>query len=127
LDTIAPHFTLRHGDAVEGSLSGALHWEPQAEAHFPTPSTLHSWQGDVYLDVEAVHIAAGGNCVGPSHPDGAWIEAYKSGSPSRACSGDTVDRVRLKAVELPGLGLLWLALVLLVFHMGLLLFADRDD
>ncbi|MES2154339.1 MAG: cytochrome c biogenesis protein CcsA [bacterium] len=124
LDTIAPHFTVRSGAAVQGDVEGRLHWEEVAQAHYPTPATLHRWNGDLYVDVEAVHIAPGATCLGPGHPDGAWIEAYKAGSPSRACSGDPIDQVRVHAVDLPGLGILWLALLLLVLHMGFLLFCD---
>src|SRR5262249_29953642 len=92
-------------------------WEPAADAHDTVPAILHTATGDVYLDVEAVHAAPGSPCV--ANPSGAWFEAHVTGSPSRICPGSTLDAVRMRAVALPGVSLLWLALLLFVVHMAL--------
>ncbi len=124
LDTIVPRFTVHDSGQSIGELRGLLQWEKAAGAHYPLPATLHRWHGDIYLDVQAVHVGAGGMCLAPGDANGTWIEAYRAASTGRACAGDHIDAVRFKAVDLPGIALLWLALLLLVFHMCLLLFAE---
>jgi cytochrome c biogenesis factor len=109
------------GHGITGALEPPLAWERRAGAHFPLPATLRTWTGDLYADVTAVHVAAGSFCLGPEHTDGAWVEAYRAGSPSRLCAEDTIDAVRFKVAWLPGLGILWLALAVGVGAMAVLM------
>jgi len=120
-DTVAPRFAVQRPGAAPVEVTAALRWERMAGAHFPTPATARTWTGDLDLDVSAVHVAAGAACLGPSHPDGAWLERNRAGSPSRICGGDPIDAVRFRAASLPGLGILWLALAVGVGSMALLL------
>ena len=101
-----------------GRLSGVLQWEPQVGAHFPLPATLRAWNGDVYVNVDSVHVSQS-PCSDPR-----TIEAYQAANPPRACAADTVDRVALQATWLPGLGVVWTALALFVLSMALILRAD---
>jgi cytochrome c biogenesis factor len=101
-----------------GALVGDLHWEPQVGAHFPLPATWRTWRGDLYANVDAVHVAAGG-CSGER-----TIAAYEAANPPRACAGDTVDRATVKVTWLPGLGLMWTSLALLVLAMAVMLRAE---
>ncbi|MFA5943409.1 MAG: cytochrome c biogenesis protein CcsA [Candidatus Thermoplasmatota archaeon] len=114
-DKILPRF--ERTDAA-GQVSGVLGWESQVGAHFPLPATLRAWNGDVYLNVDSVHVASSG-CS-----DNRTIEAYQAANPPRACATDTVDRVVVAVAWLPGLGVVWTALALFVFSMALILRAD---
>ena len=125
-DTLWQDFTVTRPWAPASHLAGELRWEENAGSHYPLPTTLRTWTGDLYLDVSAVHVAAGSTCLGPSHADGAWVEAYRAGSPSRVCAGDRIDAVRATVAVLPGLGLLWLALAVGVSSMALLLATSTD-
>ena len=89
----------------------------------PRPWTLGSWVGELFVVVEAVHVAAGSLCTG-AHADGVWIAAYKGSVPGRVCAGAVLDSARIHVVRLPGLGLLWLALALGVAAMALMLWAE---
>jgi hypothetical protein len=122
-DVVRPQFQVLFSGDVVGDLEGRLEWEPQAQSHFPLPATWRTETGDLFVDVEAVHIAAGSPCLG-AQAQGAWVEAYKSSVPGRVCPGATVDQVRLHAVALPGLGLVWLAFAVGAGSMALLLGAD---
>jgi cytochrome c biogenesis factor len=101
-----------------GHVSGILRWEPQVGAHFPLPATLRTWTGDVYVNVDSVHVARS------ACSDERTIAAYEAANPPRACAGDTIDRVTLDVTWLPGLGLVWTALALFVLSMALILRAD---
>ncbi|HUR25578.1 MAG TPA: cytochrome c biogenesis protein CcsA [Candidatus Thermoplasmatota archaeon] len=114
-DAIHPRFERTDSP---GSLSGILRWEPQVGAHFPLPATLRAWNGDVYVNVDSVHVAAS-RCSGER-----TIAAYEAANPPRACAGDTVDSVTIQATWLPGLGVVWTALALFVLSMLLILRAD---
>jgi hypothetical protein len=122
-DVLRPSFAVLRGGEEAGSVTGRMEWEAQSQAHFPLPATWRTATGDLYVEVEAVHVAPGSPCLG-ADAQGAWVEAYKSSLPSRVCAGATIDQVRLRAVELPGLGLVWLAFALGVGSMALLLAAD---
>ncbi len=122
-DKIRPAFAWStHDDS--GRLAGILDWEDQVQAHLPRPAIARTWTTDVYVEVEAVHAAAGGPCA-PDHPDGYWIQAYQGQVPSRVCTGAAVDAVKVRAVTLPGLGLLWGGVALAVLAMGLRLALAR--
>lgn len=114
---VRPHFI--RTDA-RGEVSGVLVWEPQVGAHFPLPATLRTWNGDVYLNVDSVHVAES-RCS-----DARTIAAYEAANPPRACADDVVDRVVVEATWLPGLGLVWTALALFVLAMALILAADAS-
>ena len=101
-----------------GDLVGILQWEGQVGAYFPLPVTLRTWNGDAYLNVNSVQIAESG-CS-----DSRTISAYQAANPPRACAGDSIDRVTVKTTWLPGLGVMWAALALLVLSMALILRAD---
>ncbi|HJQ93040.1 MAG TPA: cytochrome c biogenesis protein CcsA, partial [Candidatus Thermoplasmatota archaeon] len=101
-----------------GELRGILVWEPQVGAHFPLPATLRAWNGDVYVNVDSVHVSDS-RCSSER-----TIAAYEAANPPRACAGDSVDRVTVQATWLPGLGLVWTALALFVLSMSLILRAD---
>jgi cytochrome c biogenesis factor len=101
-----------------GALVGDLHWEGQVGAHFPLPATWRTWRGDLYANVDAVHVASSA-CSGER-----TIAAYEAANPPRACSGDLVDRATVKVTWLPGLGLMWTALALLVLSMSVMLWAE---
>lgn len=123
-DTLRPQFVvLRTGGGPVGGVEGRLEWEAQSQTHYPLPATWRTATGDLYVEVEAVHVAAGSPCLDPSS-GGAWVEAYKGAVPSRVCAGAAVDQVRLRAVTLPGLGLVWLAFALGAGSMALLLAMD---
>jgi cytochrome c-type biogenesis protein CcmF len=125
-DVLLPTFDVLAGGKAVGSVQGRLEWEPQAQAHFPLPATWRTAAGDLYVEMEAVHVAAGGSCLG-DHPEGVWVEAYKASLPGRVCAGSPIDQVRLTAVSLPGLSVVWLALALGVSSMAVLLFVERRD
>jgi cytochrome c biogenesis factor len=114
-ETILPRFERTDG---AGELSGILGWEGQVGAHFPLPSTLRLWNGDLYLNVESVHVSES-RCSGER-----TIAAYEAANPPRACAGDTVDRVVVQATWLPGLGLVWTALAIFVLSMAVILRAS---
>jgi len=122
--TVWQDFAIRQSNAPPDMAFAQLHWEENAGAHYPLPTTMRTWTGDLYLHVSAVHVAAGSPCLGTSHPDGAWVEAYRAGSPSRICGADRIDGVRATVAHLPGLGLLWLALALGVAAMAALMWAQ---
>jgi cytochrome c-type biogenesis protein CcmF len=122
-DVLRPTFAVVRGGQAVGAVEGRLEWEPQSQTHFPLPATWRTATRDLYVEMEAVHVAAGSPCLGAS-AGGAWIEAYKGAVPSRVCAGALVDQVRLHAVDLPGLGLVWLAFALGVGSMALLVAAD---
>jgi cytochrome c biogenesis factor len=124
-DVLRPGFVVLRGGQAVGAVEGRLEWEPQSQTHYPLPATWRTATGDLYVELEAVHVVAGSPCLGSS-PGGAWVEAYKGGVPSRVCAGALVDQVRLRAVDLPGLGLVWLAFALGVGAMALLLATDPD-
>ncbi|HUR61393.1 MAG TPA: cytochrome c biogenesis protein CcsA [Candidatus Thermoplasmatota archaeon] len=126
-EAILPSLDVRSGDETVGQVEGRLEWEPQAQAHFPLPATWRTLTGDLFVDVEAVHVAAGSPCLGARQAEGAWVEAYKGSVPGRVCSGATIDQVRVHAVTLPGLGLVWAAFVLGVASMALLLLGERRE
>ncbi|MCA1819726.1 MAG: cytochrome c biogenesis protein CcsA, partial [Halobacteriales archaeon] len=119
-DTLWQDFAVHGQGETDAILTAELRWEQDAGAYYPLPSTARSWSGDFYLDVEAVHVAAGSPCLG-GHPGGAWVEAYRAGSPSRVCGGDRIDAVRATVASLPGIGLLWLALAVGVAGMAALM------
>jgi len=112
--TFAPRFERAGG----GSLVPTLGWEGQVGAHFPLPATLRLWSGDLYLNLDAVHVAAS------ACSDARTIQAYQAANPPRACAGDTVDGVTVDATWLPGVGLMWTALALLLLAMALLMRAE---
>ncbi|HEX2066220.1 MAG TPA: cytochrome c biogenesis protein CcsA, partial [Candidatus Thermoplasmatota archaeon] len=122
-DVLRPRFAVARGGQEVGAVEGRLEWEAQAQAHYPLPARWVTPTRDLYLEVEAVHVAAGSPCLG-SQEEGAWIEAYRASLPGRACPGATLDQVRLRAIVLPGVGLVWLAFLLGVGSMALLLAAD---
>lgn len=101
-----------------GELVGDLHWEGQVGAHFPLPATWRTLGGDLYANVDSVHVASSA-CSGERS-----IAAYEAANPPRACAGDQVDRVVVKVTWLPGLGLMWTSLALLVLSMALMLRAE---
>lgn len=90
-------------------------WEDQVGAHFPLPATLRHWDGDVFANVRSLDVAE--DACGPART----IAAYQAASPPRACANAVVTNVELELIWLPGLGLVWLALALLGFHMAILL------
>ncbi|MEA3189926.1 MAG: cytochrome c-type biosis protein CcmF [Thermoplasmata archaeon] len=104
-----------------GRLAAEVRYEETAGAHFPTPAALRLWDGDLYLEVEAVQAAPGSPCA----RDGAayWVESYQGGP--RLCEGHPVQAVRVEAVHLPWLGLVWLALALGVLAMVLVMGGKR--
>ncbi|MEA3166981.1 MAG: Cytochrome c-type biosis protein CcmF C-terminal, partial [Thermoplasmata archaeon] len=104
-----------------GHLSGVLGWEGQVGAHFPLPATLRTWTGDVYVNVDAVHVAASG-CS-----DERTIAAYEASNPPRACANDSIDRVTVQSTWLPGLGVVWTGLALFVLSMALILRASSES
>jgi cytochrome c biogenesis factor len=114
---ILPRFERSDGG---GGLSGILEWESQVGAHFPLPSTMRLWNGDLYLNVDSVHVSES-RCTGER-----TITAYEAANPPRACAGDTVDRVVVQATWLPGLGLVWTALALFVLSMAVILKASAS-
>lgn len=102
--------------AADGRRMAAdFHWEEQVGAHFPLPATLRRWDGDLYANIRSVDVAD--STCGPAHN----ITAYQPASPPRACADGAATAVEVELSWLPGLGLVWLALALLGFHMGLLL------
>jgi cytochrome c-type biogenesis protein CcmF len=103
-----------------GALTADLGWEGQVGAHFPLPATLRAWNGDLYVNVQSVHIAAS-PCSGER-----TLTAYQAANPPRACAADLVDRVVVDATWLPGLGLMWTSLALLLLSMGLMMKADGE-
>ncbi|MEK6985947.1 MAG: cytochrome c biogenesis protein CcsA [Candidatus Thermoplasmatota archaeon] len=120
---LRPQFTWLSGTST-GSLTGLLDWEAPLQTHLPRPAIARTWTSDLYLDVEAVHIAGGGPCA-PDHPDGYWLRAYQAQVPSRACSGATLDQVQVRAVALPGLALLWGGLVVGIVALAARMGAER--
>ncbi len=118
---IAPAFTAARDGKDSGALSGSLYWEEQVGAHFPLPATLRLWDRDIYLNVESVRIAE--TTCGA---DNRTIDAYQAATPPRACTTDTVDRVAVQVISLPGLSLVWAALVLFAFYMAVLIAVSRS-
>jgi hypothetical protein len=118
------HGALDPGQDIDASGAGQvqarLHWEPQVGAYFPHPSTLRTWRGDLYLNIDAVHVAES-PCSGER-----TIQVYQGANPPQMCSADTIDRVTVQATWLPGVGLMWTALALFVLAMALTLAADRE-
>lgn len=90
-------------------------WEEQVGAHFPLPTTLRRWDGDVFANVRSIDVAD--SACGPART----IRAYEASAPPRACAGTEVTSVQLEVIWLPGLGIVWLALALFAFHMGMLM------
>jgi cytochrome c biogenesis factor len=103
------------------TLVGDLHWEGQVGAHFPLPATWRSWNGDLYANVDAVHVQPG------ACSDARTVAAYEAANPPRACAGDAADRATVEVTWLPGLGLMWLALALFVLSMAVLLRAAAEE
>jgi hypothetical protein len=128
-DAIRPAFTWSSASA-SGRLAGILDWEEQVGAHLPRPAIARTWTSDLYVEVEAVHVAAGGPCA-PDHPDGYWIQAYQGQVPSRVCTGAAIDAVKVRAVGLPGLAVLWggaaVGVLALVLRMGVARKGARAD
>lgn len=107
--TFAPAFLVVR-DGVPTLMHG--HWEFHrgAQAHLAVPEIRTHVASDLYLDLQAAHVAPGGPC--PNAPEGRWINAFEAQAVGRLCTGDTVDQVRVRAVSLPGLSVLWGAWVL---------------
>jgi cytochrome c-type biogenesis protein CcmF len=120
-DRLEASFAVQPPSGNPATLQAPWTWQKTAGSHYPLPVTLRTWSGDFYVDVIALHVAPGAHCLGPTHSEGAWVQAYRAGSPSRICSGDAIDAVRLNAASLPGLGILWLALAVAVGSMALLM------
>jgi hypothetical protein len=95
-----------------------LTWEPQVGAYFPHPGTLRTATGDVYVNLNSVHVASS-PCS-----DARTVDAFQAASPPRLCSADVVDSVHVTAAWLPGVGLLWTALALFVLSMALVMAAS---
>lgn len=91
-------------------IAGHWHFESPLGAHLALPEIQSHGDGDVYMDLEAVHVAPGGKC--PNAPDGRWVEAFAAQNLGRLCQGDAVDAIRVKVAWLPGVGVLWGAWVL---------------
>ncbi|MEK6976198.1 MAG: cytochrome c biogenesis protein CcsA [Candidatus Thermoplasmatota archaeon] len=90
-------------------------WEEQVGAHFPLPTTLRLWDGDVFANVRSIDVAE--SACGPART----IAAYQASAPPRACAAGEVTSVQLEVIWLPGLGIVWLALALFAFHMAMLM------
>lgn len=90
-------------------------WEEQVGAHFPLPTTLRRWDGDVFANVRSIDVAE--SACGPART----INAYEPSAPPRACADGEVTSVQIEVIWLPGVGIVWLALALFAFHMGMLM------
>ncbi len=105
--------TTRGGSEV-GAARPVLYWEPQTGSHYPLPATLRLWHSDLYFDLDAVCIDPAGECQDTRD----WVTSYQSSQ--RLVEGQEVTKVRLHALSLPGLSLVWAGFALFLFH-GLLL------
>lgn len=110
-------FAQRFGAVLDDggrTMTATFDWEAQAGAHFPLPATLRRWDGDLYASLRSIDVAD--SACGPART----LEAYQAAVPPRACADGAIDSVALDLVWLPGLGIVWLALGLFAFYVGLL-------
>ncbi len=97
-----------------GTGEGTLYWEDQTGSHFPLPATLRAWNRDVYFAVDGICFDT--NCTSAN----AFVRAYEPSG--RVFAGDTeATQVQLQVFTLPGLSLVWAAIGLFVYWMGLLM------
>ena len=97
---------------ADGAVEGELYYEPDLQAHFPLPATLRRWDHDLYVHVESVDVGPG-TCF----TSGSTVEAYQASG--QICPADGITGARVTAVVLPGLSLMWAALLLFVLFMGM--------
>ncbi|MHB8632869.1 MAG: cytochrome c biogenesis protein CcsA [Thermoplasmatota archaeon] len=100
-------------DVPHGQVAAPVTWESTAGAHFPWPGVLRTWSHDVYADVESVHVAGG---AGSCSLGGQNVVMYQAAA--RLCATDRLDGAAVAVTVLPGLGLVWAALMLGLFYMA---------
>ncbi|MGB0653474.1 MAG: cytochrome c biogenesis protein CcsA [Thermoplasmatota archaeon] len=104
-----------------GAAQPLLYWEPQTASHYPLPATLRFWHSDLYFDLDAICFDPDGDCEDLAD----WITSYEAGP--RILEGQEASKVRLHALALPGLSLVWSGLALLVIMGSLLAWGSRHD
>ncbi len=119
LDEVGPFVASLHPqvDAVGvGQGEGTLYWESQTGSHYPLPATVRAWDRDVYFAVDGVCLEE--NCTTAD----AFVRAYEPSNRVRAgAEGTDTATVQLQVFTLPGLSMVWAALWLFVYWMGLLM------
>lgn len=103
-ERIEPRFTLTNGDVATGN--GILYWEDTTGSHYPLPHTMRLWHRDIYLSIEGVCTTE--TCTGN------WTDAYAPAG--RIGWTEEVTAVKVQALSLPGVSLVWGSLALFVLY-----------
>ncbi len=108
-----------------------VYWEPRSASHYPLPATHRSWWRDLYFDVDAICITDAGRpppprsgnessedaTADPCAAEDAWVATYQ---PAARMVDPQVEAVRLHALSLPGIGLVWVGAALLTLYAAML-------